>query len=315
MNIVLLDAKTLGVDIDIEPIKNFGTLTIYETTSKDKTLDRVKDADIIITNKVVIDRSIMQNSPKLKLICVAATGMNNVDLIVAKELGIEVKNVSGYSTHSVVQHTFALAFYLLEQLNYYDNAVKSKQWSSSNLFTDLTYSFSEIRDKKWGIIGLGAIGLEVAKIASAFGADISYYSTSGTKHSDLYPHMGLNELLSSCDVISIHSPLNDITTNLINSSNLPLLKDGALLLNLGRGGIVNENDLAISVDSQNIFAGLDVTKIEPIEPDNPLLHIKNKNRLLITPHIAWASREARVKLVEGIVKNIEDFLKRKKFDN
>ncbi len=311
MKIVLLDAKTLGVDIDIEPIKTFGTLTIFETTNKNQTLDRIKDADIIITNKVVISKEHMLNSPNLKLICVAATGMNNIDLVAAKEFGIEVKNVSGYSTTSVVQHTFALAFYLLEQLNYYDDAVKSKKWSASNLFTDLTYSFSEIKGKKWGIIGLGSIGKEVAKIASAFGADVSYYSTSSTKHSSDYPHLELNELLSNCDIISIHSPLNETTANLIHGSNLPLLKDGALLLNLGRGGIINEGDLAIAIDSQNILAGLDVTKIEPIEPDNPLLRVKNKNRLLITPHIAWASREARVKLVEGIVRNIEEFLQRR----
>jgi len=311
MKIVLLDAKTLGVDIDIQPIKTFGTLTIFETTNKNQTLDRIKDADIIITNKVVIDKNIMTQCENLKLICVAATGMNNIDLVAAKEFGIEVKNVSGYSTTSVVQHTFALAFYLLEQLNYYDDAVKSKKWSASNLFTDLTYSFSEIKGKKWGIIGLGSIGKEVAKIASAFEADVSYYSTSGTKHSSDYPHSELNELLSNCDIISIHSPPNETTANLINGSNLPLLKDGALLLNLGRGGIVNEGDLAIAIDSQNILAGLDVTKIEPIEPDNPLLCVKNKNRLLITPHIAWASREARVKLVEGIVRNIEEFLQRR----
>lgn len=310
MKIVLLDAKTLGVDINIEPIKKYGELTIYETTNENQTLDRIKDSDIIITNKVVIDKNIMTQCENLKLICVAATGMNNTDLVTAKELGIEVKNVSGYSTTSVVQHTFALAFYLLEHLNYYDDAVKSKKWSASNLFTDLTYSFSEIKGKKWGIIGLGSIGKGVAKIASAFGADVSYYSTSGTKHSSDYPHLELNELLSNCDIISIHSPLNETTANLINNSNLPLLKDGALLLNLGRGGIVNEGDLAHAIDSQNILAGLDVTKVEPIEPDNPLLRVKNKNKLLITPHIAWASREARVKLVEGIVGNIEQFVKR-----
>ncbi|MBN2721639.1 MAG: D-2-hydroxyacid dehydrogenase [Campylobacterales bacterium] len=310
MKIVLLDAKTLGVDIDIEPIKTFGTLTIFETTNENQTLDRIKDADIIITNKVVIDKEFMAQSKNLKLICVAATGMNNIDLNAAKELGIKVKNVSGYSTYSVVQHTFAIAFYLLEQLSYYDDAVKSKKWSASNLFTDLTHSFSEIRGKKWGIIGLGSIGKEVAKIASAFGSDVSYYSTSGTKHCSDYTHLELDELLSNCDIISIHSPLNENTVNLINSSNLPLLKDGALLLNLGRGGIINEDDLANAIDSQNIFAGLDVTKIEPIEHDNPLLNIKNKNKLFITPHIAWASREARVKLVEGIVENIEEFLQR-----
>ncbi|HHO42736.1 MAG TPA: hydroxyacid dehydrogenase, partial [Epsilonproteobacteria bacterium] len=179
MNIVLLDAKTLGADIDITPIKKFGTLHIYQTTLPNQRLERVKNADIIITNKVVIDEEIMSHAENLKLICVAATGVNNIDLQSAKKYQIEVKNVSGYSTASVVQHTFAMAFYLLEQLNYYDKAVKSGAWSASNLFTDLTHSFGEIKKKRWGIIGLGTIGLEVAKVVSVFGADICYYSTSG----------------------------------------------------------------------------------------------------------------------------------------
>lgn len=310
MKIVLLDAKTLGVDINIEPIKKFGKLDIYETTNPSTTLPRIQDADTVITNKVVITKEHMKNSPKLKLICVAATGMNNIDLEAAKELEIEVKNVSGYSTSSVVQHTFAMLFYLLEQLNYYDNAVKTKKWSRSSLFTDLTYSFSEIKNKKWGIVGLGTIGREIAKIATAFGAKVYYYSTSKRPHSADHEHLELEELLKECDIVSIHAPLNTDTKDLINITNLHHLKNGSVLLNLGRGGIVNEYDLAKILDEKNIYAGLDVTKNEPIEANNPLLSIKNKNRLLITPHIAWASKEARVKLVEGIVKNIEDFLQK-----
>lgn len=308
MNIVLLDAKTLGVDIDIDPINQFGTLHIYQTTKPHETLKRVQDADIVITNKVVLDDTIIKQAKKLKLICVAATGMNNIDLNAATKYGIIVKNVTGYSTASVVQHTFAMAFYLLEQLSYYDNAVKSGAWSASELFTDQTHSFCEIRGKKWGIVGLGAIGQEVAKVATAFGAEIVYHSTSDANNNNTYPKLTLEELLKTCDIVSIHAPLNENTLNLINHTNLKLLKSGALLLNLGRGGIVNEEDLAQALDSQDIYVGLDVTINEPIPSSSSLLRVSNQSRLLITPHIAWASREARAKLIDGITKNIEDFL-------
>jgi len=308
MHIVLLDAKTLGEDLDICVLNTFGTLSSYETTSYAQTAKRIQTAEIIITNKVLITAELMEQAPSLKLICIAATGMNNVDLNAAKAKGIEVKNVEGYSTQSVVQHTFAMAFYLIEKMGYYDHVVKSGAWTKSALFTDVSKPFFEIAAKKWGIIGLGGIGRQVALVATAFGANISYFSTSRNNLEQPYPHMGLEELLQNCDIISIHCPLNDKTHNLINSSNLGLLKEGALLLNLGRGSIVNESDLAEALDKRNIYAGLDVLTPEPISKNNPLMHIKHQDRLLITPHIAWASKEARVKLLDGIVKNIKTFL-------
>lgn len=310
MYIVILDAKTLGSDLDLSILKKFGTVSIYETTSKEKTLERIEIADIVISNKVLITADIIKETLKLKLICIAATGMNNVDLEAAKLKGIEVKNVSGYSSKSVTQHTFSMALYLLEKMTYYDNVVKNGTWSQSGIFTDVSKPFYEISSKQWGIIGFGAIGQEVAKIATAFGAEVSYYSTSGKNLHHAYPHKSLEFILKDSDIISIHAPLNDKTYDLINENNLPFLKDKAILLNLGRGGIVNETDLAFELDRREIYAGLDVLETEPISHDNRLNEVKHKERLLITPHIAWTSIEARQKLLEGIVKNIKDFLER-----
>lgn len=310
MNIVLLDAKTLGDDLNITVLESFGTLTVYPTTSSAQTLERIKAADIIITNKVLISSDMMEKAPKLKLICIAATGMNNVDLDAAKRKEIEVKNVAGYSTKSVVQHTFAMALYLLEKMAYYDTVVKNAFWSDSGLFTDVSHPFYEISGKKWGIIGLGSIGQEVAKIAEAFGAEVSYHSTSGTNLKHPYLHQSLEFILKDSDIISIHAPLNENTMDLINANNLSYIKEDAILLNLGRGGIVNEIDLAFELDRRRFYAGLDVLAQEPIQVDNPLMTIKHKDQLLITPHMAWASIEARKKLLEGIVGNIKVFMEK-----
>ncbi|SHO80378.1 D-3-phosphoglycerate dehydrogenase [hydrothermal vent metagenome] len=308
MKIVILDAKTLGDDLDLTPIDNFGEVVTYQTTLPSQTLERVESADIIITNKVVISSDIMAKAKNLKLIVISATGMNNVDLEYAKDNNIEVKNVAGYSTKSVVQHTFSILFYLLEKLAYYNEVVKSGEWSKSKLFTDVSSPFGEISNMRWGIIGMGSIGQEVAKIASSFGAEVVYYSTSGNNVQENYNRVELNELLISCDIISIHSPLNSDTQYLINKSNLPLLKDKSIILNLGRGGIINENDLANELNRREIYAGVDVLEVEPIEESNPLLHIKNPERLIITPHIAWTSIEAREKLLAGVVNNIKEFI-------
>ncbi|BCD67258.1 D-2-hydroxyacid dehydrogenase [Nitratiruptor sp. YY09-18] len=307
MKIVVLDAKTLG-DVDLSALGRFGELKIYETTAANDRFERIKDANIIITNKVIIDKDAIDAAPNLKLICVAATGINNIDIDYATKKGIAVKNVAGYSTESVVQHTFAMAFYLIEQLRYYDEYVKSGKWSKSGLFTCIDRPFFEIKDKRWGIIGLGTIGRRVAEVATSFGAEAVYYSTSGRNLHAPYPHLSLEELVRTSQIISIHAPLNAKTKNLIGEYELDLLQENAVLLNLGRGGIIDENALAYAIDSKNIYAGLDVTATEPIPQDSPLLQVKNKERLLITPHIAWTSIEARKKLIEGIIKNIEEFL-------
>ncbi len=313
MNIVFLDAKTVGEDISLDIFKQFGDFTSYDTTlTKNDTLKRTKYADIIVTNKVVIDKDIMDNATNLKLICVAATGMNNIDLEYAKEKNILVKNVSGYSTKSVTQHTFTLLFYLLGQTKYYDNFVKEKKWCESEIFTNLDRAFWEISGKTWGIIGLGNIGKEVAKIAKCFGADILYYSTSGKNRVSSYKQVTLDKLLATSDIVSIHAPLNNNTNNLITKNELLKLKEGSIILNLGRGGIINEDDLAQVIDEKDIYAGLDVTKNEPLEKSSPLLNVKKQDNIVITPHIAWSSIEARKRLVDKIIQNIKSFLQENK---
>jgi len=308
MKIVMLDRVTLGDDIDLSEIGAFGEFIIYEQTLPQERLERVKDADIIITNKVVIDREIMTQAKNLKLICISATGMNNVDLESAKEFGIEVKNVVGYSTESVVQHTYTLLFALLEQIKYYDDFVKSREWSRSGIFTHIGRKFWEVKGKRLGIIGLGSIGVRVAQVALLFGLDVVYYSTSHNPHSDDFEHLELEELLKSSDIVSIHAPLNENTKNLISTRELSLMRDGAILLNLGRGGIIDENALAKAIDEKNLLVGLDVTEKEPIPEESPLLKIKNRDNLIITPHIAWTSIEARQRLIAGVIKNISEFI-------
>ncbi|WP_457635946.1 D-2-hydroxyacid dehydrogenase [Persephonella sp.] len=309
MKIVILDAKTLGDDIQLGIFEQFGDLEIYPTTEPSQLFERIQYADIIITNKVVIDKEAINSARNLKLICVAATGYNNVDVYYAKEKGIAVTNVAGYSTESVVQTTFGMLFYLLMHLRYYDDYVKSGDYAMSDIFTHLGRPFWEIHGKRWGIIGLGTIGRRVAQVAESFGCDVIYYSTSGVEREEKYPKYPLDELLKTSDIVSIHAPLNEKTKNLITIKELGMMKKHALLLNLGRGGIVNEKDLAIALDSDLIGgAGLDVLEKEPIDPDNPLLKIKNKEKLLITPHIAWTSIEARKRLVNEIVENIRAFL-------
>lgn len=307
--IVFLDAETVGEVPQLADLNQFGSVTSYPFTAPEQTLERVKDCHIIITNKVVIDQKVMAAAANLQLICVAATGINNIDLAYAQQKGILVKNVAGYSTNSVTQHTFSLLFYLLERLNYYDQYVKTGQYAKSPIFTHVGKPFWELAGKRFGIIGLGAIGQQVAQVAKAFGAEVVYYSTSGKNNNNTYQRLDLPELLQTSDVVSIHSPLNDQTRNLLNYTTIKWMKPTAILLNTGRGGIIQEADLAKVLDEELIFgAGLDVLVKEPILEDNPLLSIKQKDRLLITPHIAWTSIEARAALVAGVCTNIREFL-------
>ncbi|UCN00370.1 D-2-hydroxyacid dehydrogenase [Sulfurimonas sp. SWIR-19] len=302
--IVLLDTLTFG-DTDLSCFDKLGSVTAYKTTSPQETLERITDAEVIVTNKVVITKEHMQHAKNLKLICVAATGMNNVDLKAAKKFGIAVKNVAGYSTDSVIQHTFSMLFYLIGHSRYYDEVVKSGAYSKSALFTDVSHPFFEIKGKKWGIIGLGEIGRGVAHIAKCFGADVCYYSTSGINRSEDFQRTNLDELLKTCDIITVHAPLNEKTKNLLDYEKLLTCKEGAVVLNLGRGGIINESAVARVVDEKNIFFGLDVFEKEPLPQESPLLHVKNKERLYMTPHIAWTSVEAREKLIQSVCENIQ----------
>ena len=302
MKLVFLDAKTLG-NIDLSRFRNLGEVEIYQTTNKNETLNRVKNSDIVLTNKVVIDKEIIDNS-NIKMIQILATGMNNVDLEYAKSKGIIVKNVAGYSTNSVAQLTFAFVLEILNKVNYFNSYVNN-EYANSEIFTHII-DFSELNGKTWGIIGLGEIGKKVASIAKAFGCEVVYYSTSGKNNNSDYKRVELEEVLKS-DIISIHSPLNENTKNLLNKNNLHLIKKGAILLNLGRGGIVNEKDLADIIDEKGFFAGFDVFEKEPIDKNNPLLKVKN---IYLTPHIAWASNEAREKLITLAYENVKEFIEK-----
>lgn len=305
--IVVLDGKTLG-NVDYNLLKEFGELKLYDTTNKEEVLERIKDANIILTNKVILNEDNLKNAKNLELICEMATGFNNIDVEYAKERGIAVTNVAGYSTNTVVQHTFATALNLYDKISYYDNYVKSGEYSKADIFTNLDKPFYDLMGKTWGIIGLGAIGRGVANVCKAFGVNVIYYSTSGKNNNSEYKRVNLEELLKESDIISIHAPLNDNTKNLINYENLCKMKENSIVINMGRGPIVVDEDLARAIDEEKILgAALDVFSVEPIKEDNPLLSVKNKDRLILTPHIAWASVEARNRLFTDLLENIRAF--------
>ena len=309
IKIVVLEKGTLG-DLDFKIFNRFGEVVFYDRTSDEEVVDRIKDANIIFVNKVVLNERNLKEAKNLELICEVATGYNNIDIDYAKANNIAVTNVAGYSTPTVAQHTFATLLSLYNKISYYDNFVKSGKYSESGLFTDLSNPFNDIEGKRWGIIGLGAIGRKVAHIADAFGAEVVYYSTSGRNNNDDYTRVDLEELLSTCDIISIHAPLSENTEGLINYNNLCKMKKNAVLINMGRGPIVVDEDLARAIDEEIIAgAALDVFTVEPIKKENPLLHVKNKENLILTPHVAWASVEARTRLLNEVVKNIESFYK------
>ena len=310
--IVVLDSKTLG-NVNFDKLKEFGEVVLYEKTKTEEVEERVKDASIILTNKVVLNKDNLKNAEKLEIICETATGFNNIDIEYAKSKNIAVTNVAGYSTPTVAQHTFATLLHLYDKIGYYDEFVKSGEYSKSGMFTNLDKPFNDVEGKKWGIVGLGNIGKKVAKIAEAFGAEVVYYSTSGKNNNSDYKRVELDELLSESDIISIHSPLNSNTQGLFNYDNLKKMKKSSVLINMGRGPIVVEKDLAKAID-ENIIAGagLDVFSVEPIPEDSPLLKIKNKEKIVMTPHIAWASIEARERLFNDLIENIKAFYRGEK---
>lgn len=306
-NIVILDAETLG-DIDFNELKSFGNLIHYQTTMPEEVAERIQNAHIVLTNKVVLNENNLKEAKNLELICETATGFNNIDVAYAKENNIAVTNVAGYSTNTVAQHTFATVLSLYDKLSYYDNFVKSGEYAKSGIFTDVSKPFYELEGKTWGIIGLGAIGRKVAKIAEAFGVNVIYYSTSGKNSNSEYKRVEFEELLKTSDIISIHAPLSSSTQGLINYDALKKMKNSAILANMGRGPIVVESDLAKAIDEELIAgAALDVFEVEPIKEDNPLVSVKNKDRLVLTPHIAWASVEARNRLFKEVINNIKAF--------
>ncbi|MGL4344365.1 MAG: D-2-hydroxyacid dehydrogenase [Cellulosilyticaceae bacterium] len=308
MRICVLDAKTLGSDIDLSPLKALGEVEIYPLTSANQVVERIRGIDVIVTNKVVLGEAELSEAKTVKLIALTATGYNNVDLEYAKANQIGVANVAGYSTQSVAQHTFAMLFQILEQLSFYDEYVKSHAYEGNDTFAYIEKPFYEVCGKRWGIIGMGAIGQAVAKLAEAFGAEVVYYSTSGQNNSVGYQRLELEELLKSSDIVSIHAPLNEKTDNLIGYAQICQMKTSAVLLNLGRGKIVNEKDLAKALNEERIRgAALDVLEKEPIDANNPLYTVVDSSKWLVTPHIGWASVEARTLLIQEVAQNIRGF--------
>lgn len=310
MKIVALERNSAGTDISFDCFHDLGEVEFYaNTVTKEEVIDRIKDAEIIIANKSPLNRDTLRDASKVKLICELATGYDNVDLSYCRERGICVTNVVDYSTDVVAQHTFALALALLEKLPHYDEYVKSGAYSAQDRFSNFDIPFRELAGKTWGIIGMGNIGKKVASIASAFGCRVIFHSITGKSLCTEYEQVSLEELLSESDILSLHCPLSDLTRNLIDKGALKTMKKSAILINVARGKVVNNSDLYDALMAGEIqAAGLDVVEEEPLTLTNPLCKIKDSNRLIITPHLAWASVEARTRCVREVYKNIEAFL-------
>ena len=304
MKIAFLDAATMG-NVSFEPFERLGEFVSYDNSTPEEARERVRDIDVLLINKVLVDKALIDSAPNLKLICIAATGVNNIDVGYAASKGIPVRNAVGYSTDSVVQSTFMHILSLVGGAPYFDASVKSGNYSRSGMFTDPNWNWWELAGKTIGIIGLGNIGKKVAHIAEAFGMNVCYFSTSGTGHCKDYPSLSLEELLRKSDIVSIHAPLNERTKDLIGREQLALMKPSAYLVNMGRGAIVVEKDLADAVDAGVIAgAGMDVFVTEPVPEDHPYLRMAHPERMRLAPHVAWASVEARKRLVGIMAENI-----------
>lgn len=313
MKIVILEANSLGKDVDLTAFEKLGEVTVYEQSNSLDTPEKIKDADIIIVNKVPMNEQTLSGAENLKMIALTATGYNIVDQKYTQDRQIAVANVSGYSTDSVAQHTFALALYLINQLAYYDHYVKSGKYVKSDIFSHFDKKIFELAGKTWGIVGLGAIGRRVAQIAESFGCKVIYYSTSGKNHNSDYENVDLDTLLTTSDMISLHAPLNAATENFMNLEKFKKMKSSAILINMARGPLVNERDLVTALKEGMIAgAGLDVISVEPMRSDNPLLEIQDSGKLIVTPHIAWATGEARQRVVDETYLNVEAFIKGEK---
>lgn len=309
MKLVVLERNSVGTDVDVSCYEQFGEVEYYPNTVAEYTAERVKDADIIIANKAPMNENTLKDAPNVKLICLFATGFDNVDLAYCKSRGIKVANVVNYSTAAVVQHTLLLALALEEKLIHYDNYVKSGEYGAQDRFSNFDRPFGEFDGKTWGIVGMGNIGRGVAKVAQALGCKVIFYSASGKSTCTDYERVEFDELLSQSDILSLHCPLSDRTRGLINKEAFSKMKKSAILVNVARGPVVDTQALFEALTQGQIAAaGLDVLEKEPISRDNPLNEIKDSTKLIITPHLAWASTEARERLVAEVVKNIQAFL-------
>ncbi len=309
MKLIILERNSVGTDVDVSCFEKFGEVTCYPNTVAANTSERVKDADIILANKAPLNESTLKDAPNVKLICLLATGFDNVDLAYCKSRGIKVTNVVNYCTSTVAQHTLLLALALSEKIAFYDDYVKSGAYSAQDRFSNFDRTFYDLEGKTWGIIGMGTIGRRVAGLAQAFGCRVIFYSASGKSTCTDYKRVEFDTLLQESDILSLHCPLSDRTRGLINKDALSKMKETAILVNVARGPVVDTQALYDALVADQIAgAGLDVLEQEPMAGDNPLAQIKDSTKLIITPHMAWASLESRTRLVDEVVKNIEAFL-------
>lgn len=308
MKIVILERNSVGLDVSVDRIEALGEVTIYPNTTGADVKEKITDAEIIIANKAPLNADTLKDAPNVRLICEFATGYDNIDLAYCKSRGIKVANVVNYSTDAVAQHTFALCFYVLEKLRHYDEYVKSGAYGAQDRFSNFDVPFTELAGKTWGIVGMGNIGRKVAAVACAFGCKVIFYSASGNSTCTEYERVDFDTLLRESDFLSLHCPLSDKTRNLIDLDAFQKMKKSAILINVARGPVVNENALYTALTENMIAgAGLDVLSAEPIRQDNPLAKIMDSNKLIITPHLAWASIEARNRCVSETCRNIEAF--------
>jgi len=309
MKLVVLERNSVGTDIDVSCFEKFGEVTYYPNTVAENTAERVTDADIIIANKAPLNENSLKDAPHVKLICLFATGFDNVDLNYCKSRGIKVANVINYCTPAVAQHTLMLALMLTEKAAFYDSYVKSGTYSAQDRFSNFDRPFNDLEGKTWGIVGMGTIGRKVAGLAQAFGCRVIFYSASGKSSCTDYERVELETLLKESDILSLHCPLSDRTRGLINKEAFAQMKETAILINVARGPVVDTQALYDAlITNQIAAAGLDVLEKEPMTRDNPLAKIQDSTRLIITPHMAWASTESRNNLVGEVCKNIAAFL-------
>lgn len=309
MNIVVLERNSVGPDISVDCFHELGNVTLYRNTvTIEEVKERVKDADIIVANKSPMCEESLKDAHNVKMICEFATGYDNCDLEYCKKRGIRVTNVVDYCTAMVAQHTFTLALALSQKLPHYDNYVKSGAYSAQDRFSNFDESFFELEGKTWGIVGMGNIGKRVARIATAFGCKVIFHSVTGKSTCTDYPQVDKDTLLAESDYLSLHCPLSDLTLDFIDREALKKMKKTAILVNVARGKVVNNTDLYEALEAGEIAgAGLDVLEQEPLTLTNPLSKIKDSNKLIITPHLAWGSVEARMRCVEGVYENIKAF--------
>lgn len=310
VKIVILERNSVGVDTPVDCFEELGEVTCYpNTTTAEEVRERTKDADIIVANKARLNEESLRESPNVKLICEFATGFDNCDLAYCNSRGIKVANVADYCTDMVAQHTFTLMLTLLQKLPHYDEYVKSGAYAAQDRFSNFDEPFTELAGKTWGIVGMGHIGKKVAQIATAFGCRVIFHSVTGKSTVTEYEQVDKDTLLRESDFLSLHCPLSDLTRDFIDKEALWKMKKTAVLVNVARGPVVNNTDLYDALMNGEIMAaGLDVLEKEPLQLSNPLSKIKDSNRLIITPHLAWASVEARFRCVNEAYLNAKAFL-------